>query len=120
MALFGKEANIKKYYKVLSLYDMNQVAFPESLALQSALDEYLKNRKEQRNMPSKISWQKNLDLLKKLPTEEQMVLQVNKAILHGWRAVAFEDMKIDNNVVKRSTKKSKEVALSEMKRNEEF
>lgn len=120
MALFGKSANIKKYYKVLSLYDMNQVAFPESLALQSALGEYLQNRKEQRNMPSKTSWQKNLDLLKKLPTEEQMILQVNKAILHGWRAIAFEDMKIDSNVVKRSTKKSKEEALSEMKRNDEF
>lgn len=88
MGLFGNFETINKKPK-LSIYDMAESYFDDEDLL-GMLKKYLMSRKEQRNLPSKISWETQLQWLLKVPVDKR-VNQVETAIVRGWRQVAFKD-----------------------------
>ena len=57
--------------------------------LLSEIDKYLKSRKAQKNYPTRVSWEMQLELLKKLPKQFR-ASSVRRSTLNGYRQIAFD------------------------------
>ena len=68
----------------------------EDKELLTELTLYLKSRKQQHNLPSKVSWEMQMNLLKNYP-QSKRVSSVHTATLRGYRQVAFADKQPSRN-----------------------
>ena len=81
--------NTKKSKSKESLFEMAEKKFFGDKELLSEIDKYLKSRKAQKNYPTRVSWEMQLELLKKLPKQFR-VNSVRRSTLNGYRQIAFD------------------------------
>ena len=79
----------KKTKSKESLFEMAEKKFFGEEELLSEIDKYLKSRKAQKNYPTRVSWEMQLELLKKLPKQFR-VNSVRRSTLNGYRQIAFD------------------------------
>ena len=72
-----------------SLFEMAEKKFFGEEELLSEIDKYLKSRKAQKNYPTRVSWEMQLELLKKLPKQFR-ASSVRRSTLNGYRQIAFD------------------------------
>ena len=83
------DKNTKKTKSKESLFEMAEKKFFGEEELLSEIDKYLKSRKAQKNYPTRVSWEMQLELLKKLPKQFR-VSSVRRSTLNGYRQIAFD------------------------------
>lgn len=90
MALFGdiKPKEPKKREKLIDI--SKRILGTEDKELLTELTLYLRSRKQQHNLPSKVSWEMQMNLLKNYP-QSKRVSSVHTATLRGYRQVAYAD-----------------------------
>lgn len=81
--------NTKKSKSKESLFEMAEKKFFGDKELLSEIDKYLKSRKAQKNYPTRVSWEMQLELLKKLPKQFR-ASSVRRSTLNGYRQIAFD------------------------------
>lgn len=81
--------NTKNSKSKESLFEMAEKKFFGDDELLSEIDKYLKSRKAQKNYPTKVSWEMQLELLKKLPKQFR-ASSVRRSTLNGYRQIAFD------------------------------
>ena len=64
--------------------------------LLSEIDKYLKSSKAQKNYPTRVSWEMQLELLKKLPKQFR-ASSVRRSTLNGYRQIAFDTNSYTSN-----------------------
>lgn len=79
----------KKTKSKESLFEMAEKKFFGEEELLSEIDKYLKSRKAQKNYPTRVSWEMQLELLKNLPKQFR-VNSVRRSTLNGYRQIAFD------------------------------
>ena len=96
MALFGdiKQKEPKKHEKLIDI--SKRILGTEDKELLTELTLYLKSRKQQHNLPSKVSWEMQMNLLKNYP-QSKRVSSVHIATLRGYRQVAYADKQPSRN-----------------------
>ena len=83
------DKNTKKAKSKESLFEMAEKKFFGDKELLSEIDKYLKSRKAQKNYPTRVSWEMQLELLKKLPKQFR-ASSVRRSTLNGYRQIAFD------------------------------
>ena len=83
------DKSIKKTKSKESLFEMAEKKFFGDKELLSEIDKYLKSRKAQKNYPTRVSWEMQLELLKKLPKQFR-ASSVRRSTLNGYRQIAFD------------------------------
>ena len=83
------DKSTKKTKSKESLFEMAEKKFFGEEELLSEIDKYLKSRKAQKNYPTRVSWEMQLELLKKLP-KQLRVSSVRRSTLNGYRQIAFD------------------------------
>ena len=83
------ENNPQRARQTESLLEMAQKKFFGEEELLTEISKYLKSRKAQKNYPNKVSWEMQLELLKKLPKQFR-ASSVRRSTLNGYRQIAFE------------------------------
>ena len=83
------DKSTKKTKSKESLFEMAEKKFFGDEELLSEIDKYLKSRKAQKNYPTRVSWEMQLELLKKLPKQFR-VNSVRRSTLNGYRQIAFD------------------------------
>ena len=83
------DSDNKKAKPKESLFEMAEKKFFGEEELLSEIDKYLKSRKAQKNYPTRVSWEMQLELLKKLPKQFR-VNSVRRSTLNGYRQIAFD------------------------------
>lgn len=83
------DKSTKKTKSKESLFEMAEKKFFGDKELLSEIDKYLKSRKAQKNYPTRVSWEMQLELLKKLPKQFR-VNSVRRSTLNGYRQIAFD------------------------------
>ena len=79
----------KKQKSKESLFEMAEKKFFGEEELLSEINKYLKSRKAQKNYPTRVSWEMQLELLKKLPKQFR-ASSVRRSTLNGYRQIAFD------------------------------
>lgn len=79
----------KKVKSKESLFEMAEKKFFGEEELLTEIDKYLKSRKAQKNYPTRVSWEMQLELLKKLPKQFR-ASSVRRSTLNGYRQIAFD------------------------------
>lgn len=100
MGLFGKFSFQEKSSdnKPLTLIEMAEVRFGSDYELMQEIRLYLKSCREKRMLPSRVSWEIQLDILQRLP-DVQRVESVHNSVVKGYRQIAFIDnSKVENNI----------------------
>lgn len=72
-----------------SLFEMAEKKFFGDEELLTEIAKYLKSRKAQKNYPTRVSWEMQLELLKKLP-KQLRTNSVRRSTLNGYRQIAFD------------------------------
>ena len=83
------DSDNKKVKSKESLFEMAEKKFFGDKELLSEIDKYLKSRKAQKNYPTRVSWEMQLELLKKLPKQFR-ANSVRRSTLNGYRQIAFD------------------------------
>ena len=83
------DKSTKKTKSKESLFEMAEKKFFGDTELLSEIDKYLKSRKAQKNYPTRVSWEMQLELLKKLP-KQLRASSVRRSTLNGYRQIAFD------------------------------
>jgi hypothetical protein len=83
------DSDKKKAKSKESLFEMAEKKFFGDEELLSEIDKYLKSRKAQKNYPTRVSWEMQLELLKKLPKQFR-ASSVRRSTLNGYRQIAFD------------------------------
>lgn len=83
------DSDNKKAKSKESLFEMAEKKFFGDKELLTEIDKYLKSRKAQRNYPTRVSWEMQLELLKKLPKQFR-ASSVRRSTLNGYRQIAFD------------------------------
>lgn len=83
------DSDNKKTKSKESLFEMAEKKFFGDKELLTEIDKYLKSRKAQKNYPTRVSWEMQLELLKKLPKQFR-VNSVRRSTLNGYRQIAFD------------------------------
>ena len=83
------DSDNKKAKSKESLFEMAEKKFFGEEELLTEIDKYLKSRKAQKNYPTRVSWEMQLELLKKLPKQFR-VSSVRRSTLNGYRQIAFD------------------------------
>ena len=79
----------KKVKSKESLFEMAEKKFFGEEELLTEIAKYLKSRKAQKNYPTRVSWEMQLELLKKLPKQFR-ASSVRRSTLNGYRQIAFD------------------------------
>lgn len=72
------------------LRDMAEKMFGEDKELMSEIYKYLGMCREKRLMPSRISWEAQLNTLAKFP-EDVRKQQIERSIMYGYRSMVYEE-----------------------------
>ena len=83
------DKSTKKTKSKESLFEMAEKKFFGDKELLSEINKYLKSRKSQKNYPTRVSWEMQLELLKKLPKQFR-ASSVRRSTLNGYRQIAFD------------------------------
>ena len=83
------DKSTKKTKSKESLFEMAEKKFFGDKELLTEIAKYLNSRKAQKNYPNKVSWEMQLELLKKLPKQFR-ASSVRRSTLNGYRQIAFE------------------------------
>ena len=83
------DKSTKKAKSKESLFEMAEKKFFGEKELLSEINKYLKSRKAQKNYPTRVSWEMQLELLKKLPKQFR-ASSVRRSTLNGYRQIAFD------------------------------
>ena len=83
------DKSTKKTKSKESLFEMAEKKFFGDKELLSEIYKYLKSRKAQKNYPTRVSWEMQLELLKKLPKQFR-ANSVRRSTLNGYRQIAFD------------------------------
>ena len=83
------DKSTKKAKSKESLFEMAEKKFFGDEELLSEISKYLNSRKAQKNYPNKVSWEMQLELLKKLPKQFR-ASSVRRSTLNGYRQIAFD------------------------------
>ena len=83
------DKSTKKAKSKESLFEMAEKKFFGEEELLTEIDKYLKSRKAQKNYPTRVSWEMQLELLKKLPKQFR-ASSVRRSTLNGYRQIAFD------------------------------
>lgn len=83
------DKSTKKTKSKESLFEMAEKKFFGDKELLSEINKYLKSRKAQKNYPTRVSWEMQLELLKKLPKQFR-ASSVRRSTLNGYRQIAFD------------------------------
>lgn len=83
------DSDNKKTKSKESLFEMAEKKFFGDKELLTEIDKYLKSRKAQKNYPTRVSWEMQLELLKKLPKQFR-ASSVRRSTLNGYRQIAFD------------------------------
>lgn len=83
------DKSTKKAKSKESLFEMAEKKFFGDEELLSEISKYLNSRKAQKNYPNKVSWEMQLELLKKLPRQFR-ASSVRRSTLNGYRQIAFD------------------------------
>ena len=83
------DSDNKKTKSKESLFEMAEKKFFGDKELLSEINKYLKSRKAQKNYPTRVSWEMQLELLKKLPKQFR-ASSVRRSTLNGYRQIAFD------------------------------
>lgn len=83
------DKSTKKTKSKESLFEMAEKKFFGDKELLTEIDKYLKSRKAQKNYPTRVSWEMQLELLKKLPKQFR-ASSVRRSTLNGYRQIAFD------------------------------
>lgn len=86
----------KKVKSKESLFEMAEKKFFGEEELLTEIDKYLKSRKAQKNYPTRVSWEMQLELLKKLPKQFRAG-SVRRSTLNGYRQIAFDTSSYTTN-----------------------
>ena len=86
----------KKTKSKESLFEMAEKKFFGEEELLSEIYKYLKSRKAQKNYPTRVSWEMQLELLKKLPKQFR-ASSVRRSTLNGYRQIAFDTCSYTTN-----------------------
>ena len=90
------DKSTKKTKSKESLFEMAEKKFFGDEELLSEIDKYLKSRKAQKNYPTRVSWEMQLELLKKLPKQFR-ASSVRRSTLNGYRQIAFDTNSSDTS-----------------------
>ena len=106
--LFGIEERKKPERVKITLKQLMQDRYT-NVDLVNALNDYLIGRRQTNCYPSKISFERQLDILdERFKNDNQKIAQINMATLRGWRQFVFEDTKAK---VQDSVTRRKEIKL---------
>ena len=86
----------KKVKSKESLFEMAEKKFFGEEELLTEIAKYLKSRKAQKNYPTRVSWEMQLELLKKLPKQFR-ASSVRRSTLNGYRQIAFDTNSYTSN-----------------------
>ena len=86
----------KKTKSKESLFEMAEKKFFGDKELLTEIEKYLKSRKAQKNYPTRVSWEMQLELLKKLPKQFR-ASSVRRSTLNGYRQIAFDTSSYTTN-----------------------
>ena len=90
MGLFGEfSTNRPKKNKNPTLFEMAKERF-DDIELLEEINLFLKSCREKRLMPSRISWEMQLEILEQI-AEDKRVEKVHNSILKGYRQIAYAD-----------------------------
>lgn len=89
MCLFGDFSD-EKPKKSLTLIEMVELSFGDDKDVVKALLDYLASRKQQHNMPSKIAWEKQLEMLKQVQPQDRATM-INNSTMKGYRQIVYLD-----------------------------
>ena len=90
------DSDNKKAKSKESLFEMAEKKFFGDKELLTEIDKYLKSRKAQKNYPTRVSWEMQLELLKKLPKQFR-ASSVRRSTLNGYRQIAFDTYSYTSN-----------------------
>ena len=90
------DSDNKKTKSKESLFEMAEKKFFGDKELLTEIDKYLKSRKAQKNYPTRVSWEMQLELLKKLPKQFR-ASSVRRSTLNGYRQIAFDTYSYTSN-----------------------
>lgn len=95
------DKSTKKTNSKESLLEMAEKEFLGDDALIEEIKKYLLSRRASRNYPTRVSWEMQLKLLKKIP-EQQRVQSVRRSTLNGYRQIAYEQKSVDTLNLKKA------------------
>ena len=90
------DSDNKKTKSKESLFEMAEKKFFGDKELLAEINKYLKSRKAQKNYPTRVSWEMQLELLKKLPKQFR-ASSVRRSTLNGYRQIAFDTNSYTSN-----------------------
>ena len=88
--------------KELSLLDMAKEKFGNDKRLMLEIDLFLSQRRKVKQNPSRLAWERQLQLLEQYPAEERLA-QVMRSIRNDYRSIAYERTGKSNEVVREKT-----------------
>ena len=89
MGLFGDYTFNEPKKKDPSLVQMAENLFGKDNNLMKEIKNYLASRRQQHNLPSKISWKMQLEILEEIP-EQDRVNEVRNCTIKGYRQLAYK------------------------------
>lgn len=98
---FNMSSSMKKE-KEVSLLDMAKEKFGSDKRLMLEIDLFLSQRRKARQNPSRLAWERQLQLLEQYPAEERLE-QVMRSIRNDYRSIAYERTGKSNEVVREKT-----------------
>ena len=96
MGLFGTFSFNEPKKKDPTLVQMAEAIFGADRDLMGEIKTYLASRKQQHNLPTKISWKMQLEILQDIP-EQERADEVRNCTVKGYRQMAYKkDRKYSN------------------------
>ena len=90
MGLFGDYSfNEPKKKKEPTLVQMAENIFGKDKNLMGEINNYLASRRQQHNLPTKISWKMQLEILEEIP-EQDRAKEVRNCTIKGYRQLAYK------------------------------
>lgn len=97
MGLFGNFSFNEPPKKEPTLIQMAKNLFGTDTKLMLEIENYLASRRQQHNMPTKISWKMQLEILQEIP-EQDRANEVRNCTIKGYRQIAYKKDKVQQNV----------------------
>ena len=96
MGLFGNYSFNEKPKKEPNLLQMAELMFGKDNVLMGEIKNYLASRRQQHNLPTRISWKMQLEILQDIP-ENERANQVRNCTIKGYRQMAYKNNKNNKN-----------------------
>ena len=105
MALFDI-SKTEKPKKDLTMLQIAESKFGDDKSLMKEIRKFLLMCKQNKCLPTKISFKEQCEILEKLPKQER-IKAVHRSVLNGYRQMAYENEKEESNITRKKVDKSK-------------